>query len=118
MLNTYNKSFLIALVILNICLQVASFTLVKFAANDADSYISIFINLFYLLALGFVALRAVVWQLILKRSELSKVYPVNSIVPVLILGVGVILFNEPITANNVVGSIVLMSGILLLIQEN
>lgn len=116
MSSIYSKNMLVSLVALNVVLQVASFTLVKAAAESSASYLGLFLNYLYVSALLLVVIRSIVWQLILKRIDLSKVYPINSIVPVLILVVGATVFNETITLNNILGAIVLVSGVFILVK--
>ena len=91
--------------------------LVKFATINADSYINTFFSAFYFFALLLVLAQAIVWQLILKKRNLSEVYPVNSFVPPLILLAGYIFFNEAISPNNIMGALVLMIGIFLIVDN-
>ena len=62
-------------------------------------------------AFGFIGLRSVIWQYLLKSSELSHVYPFVSLVQVLILLYAAVLFQEPITINNVIGLTMMLSGV-------
>lgn len=117
MSSVYKSRLLIALLLANIFLQVGSFTLVKLAAVESSDYVGIFFSAFYVAALTLVLVRAYIWQLILRRAELSKVYPLNAIVPVFILIISVSFFNEPASINNIIGSAVLVLGLLLLINE-
>jgi drug/metabolite transporter (DMT)-like permease len=107
-----------SLLVLNMGLQVFAFILVKLAAVGAQSYLGVFLNVYYLLALGLVGARAVVWQVVLRYNDLSKAYPFNSLVPVLILLAGVHLFDEQVTLHNVLGAMLLAAGVLLLIGED
>ena len=113
----YKRNFIYVLILANIALQVTSFVFVKIAAINANSYINIFFSIYYLFALSLVLIRTVVWQLILKEKEISEVYPLNSIVPVLILLSGVLVFNEHISSNNIVGIFILMFGIFLIVDN-
>jgi len=58
-----------------------------------------------------------VWQLVLKEKDISQVYPLNSFVPVLILLSGVLLFNENVTANNIIGVLILIFGIFFIVDK-
>jgi drug/metabolite transporter (DMT)-like permease len=113
----FDRNIVYFLIIINITLQVASFIFVKFAAVNARSYIGIFLNIYYLSAISFLIIRAVVWQLILKNRDISLVYPLNSVVPVLILFSGVVFFHEAVSINNIIGTFILMSGILLIVND-
>jgi drug/metabolite transporter (DMT)-like permease len=112
-----SKSTIVLLLLANISLQVISFVFVKFAALDSVDYISLFLSLFYVAGLTAVVVRAVVWQLILKRVELSKAYPLNAVVPVLILVASIYFFHESISRYNVLGALLIVPGILLLVKE-
>lgn len=111
------KAVLLPLLIINIVLQVSSFVLVKLAALNSQEFIGTFLNAFYLTALLFVVIRAYVWQMVLKRAELSKVYPLNAIVPVFILIFGVFFFGETATSFNILGAVMLIFGILFLVRQ-
>ena len=71
-------------------------------------------GLFILTAFFFMALRAWVWQLLLKRSELSKVYPYSSLVQGLILVYAVVFFKESFSFYNLTGMIIMISGLVYL----
>ncbi len=116
--NIYKNSYITGLVLVNISLQVSSFILVKVAAINAVSYTSIFFNIFYISALSLSVFRSIVWQLILKKNELSKVYPINSVVPILILLSGFVFFDEHISNNNIAGAILLMLGVYLIVEKS
>lgn len=108
---------LVALLLANIFLQAGAFSLTKVAAINSEDYISLFFNIFYALALTFIAAQAVIWQLILRKVELSRVYPVNALVPVLVLLIGVLFFKESLSINNIFGMTLLTTGLLLLVTE-
>lgn len=114
---TFDNKLVYFLIVTNIALQVASFILVKIAAVKADGYITIFFNLYYIVALSFLIIRSIVWQLILKNKDISLVYPLNAVVPVFILLSSVVIFNESISNYNMVGTLIIMIGILLLVKE-
>lgn len=116
MFSPYKYNFVVLLIIVNIILQVSSFILVKFAAINSATYIDIFFNILYILAFILVLIRSVVWQLILKEKDLSEVYPINALVPLLILLSSYIIFNENISTNNILGSLLLMVGVFFIID--
>ena len=113
-----SKSTIFLLLVANISLQVVSFVFVKFAALDSVDYVSLFLSLFYLAGWLALVVRAVVWQLILKRAELSVAYPLNAVVPVLILAASVYFFHESDSQSNVLGALLIVPGILLLVKED
>lgn len=68
-------------------------------------------------AFGFLCLRAILWQNLLKITDLSKIYPFAALVQVLILLYAVLLFNETITLNNVIGLLIMLTGTFFLSRE-
>lgn len=64
-------------------------------------------------AVGVMGLYAVLWQQILKRIELSVAYMFKGMSIVFVMFLAYILFGEQITWNNIVGAIIIISGIVL-----
>ncbi len=64
-------------------------------------------------AVGVMGLYAVVWQQVLKRIELSMAYMFKGMSIVFVMLLAYILFGEQITWNNIVGAIIIISGIVL-----
>ena len=75
------------------------------------------INIFLVLSYIFLIMRGFIWIFIIRHVELSTAYPVMSINYVIILAVSVIFFNEELTVFNAAGSILITSGILLLMND-
>ena len=95
------------LLVISIFLQSFSFLSIKYSTlNEGISTL-----LLLTLAFIFFGSRVVVWQILLKSLELSKVYPFTSLVQILILMYSAILFNEDITANNIFGVFIMISGV-------
>lgn len=61
---------------------------------------------------------AVLWQLILKRVDLSKAYAMKPLTMILSMLWGVFLFQESITWNMIVGAVIILFGIRLAVAEN
>lgn len=97
------------LIILSAFLQSFSFLSIKYASMS-DEYSLILL----VVAFGFIIYRAYIWQIILKYNELSKVYPFNSLVQVLIFFYAITLFNENVTFWHVFGLILIISGLSIL----
>lgn len=62
----------------------------------------------------FIGLRAIFWQHLLKLVDLSSVYPYAAFVQVLILLYAVVLFDEAITLNNLVGLAIMLAGVFFI----
>ena len=69
---------------------------------------------YYCCELGVVAIYAVLWQLVLKKIPLTIAFMSKSITIVFSLLIAHILFSESITTNNIIGSLVIISGIIIL----
>ena len=95
------------LLISSIFLQSFSFLSIKFSTMGEGFYIIALLALAFL----FLGVRAIVWQILLKTVELSKIYPYASLVQVLILIYSVAIFHENVTASNIIGLLIMLSGI-------
>ena len=105
----YNKKVLKwnYLLATTIFLQSFSFLSIKLSTLQTGFYAFALL----IVAFGFIGLRSIVWQYLLKYAELSRVYPYASLVQVLILLYAAVLFHEPITMNNVIGLVMMLTGI-------
>ena len=103
----------ISLLSITILLQSFSFLSIKYSSMQAG----IVSFALLIVAFGFLGMRAIFWQYLLKRTELSNIYPFASLVQVLILLYAVVLFNEEISLNNVIGLIIMLSGTLFLSRK-
>ncbi len=82
-----------------------------------SSYPQLFLEpLFYLAGVIFFG-QAVVWILILKRLPLSVAYPFTSLTIISLLVSGILFFGESLTMGNVLGAIIIMSGIVVISGE-
>lgn len=64
-------------------------------------------------AIGVMGLYAVLWQQILKRIELSVAYMFKGTSLIFVMLLAYVFFDEQITWNNIVGAIIIISGIVL-----
>jgi drug/metabolite transporter (DMT)-like permease len=74
----------------------------------------------FFLALGYCCLfvRGIVWINILKKIDLSIAYPLTSISIILVMLISHFLFQEPITQNKILGSVLIISGgIIITLQK-
>jgi len=92
---------------LTIFIQSFSFLSIKYSTLQTG-FVSF---LLLIVAFGFLGLRAILWQNLLKLADLSHIYPFAALVQVLILFYAIMLFNEPVTLNNVIGLLVMLTGI-------
>ena len=64
-------------------------------------------------AIGVMGLYAVLWQQVLKRIELSLAYMFKGTSIVFVMLLANMIFGEQITWNNIVGAIIIITGIVL-----
>jgi drug/metabolite transporter (DMT)-like permease len=57
------------------------------------------------------------WFSILKKFDLTKVYPLQSISYIIVLILGYIVLKEPITKNTVIGTIVIVIGVFIITKQ-
>lgn len=96
-------------VLIAILLQSFSFLTIKYA-SIYEAYSLILLGI----AFGFIVSRAYIWQIVLKHNELSRVYPFNSLVQVLIFVYAVVLFGEVVSFWHVVGLGLMVYGVIQL----
>ncbi|WP_137012790.1 hypothetical protein [Sulfurimonas crateris] len=96
-------------VLIAILLQSFSFMTIKYA-SIYETYSLILLGV----AFAFIVSRAYIWQIVLKHNELSRVYPFNSLVQVLIFVYAVVLFGEVVSFWHVVGLGLMVYGVILL----
>ncbi len=64
-------------------------------------------------AIGVMGVYAILWQQVLKRIELSVAYMFKGTSIVFVMLLAYVLFGEQITWNNIVGTIIIIMGIVL-----
>lgn len=64
-------------------------------------------------AVGVMGVYALLWQQVIKRMPLSKAYMFKGTSLIFILLISAILFGESITINNLIGSVIIIFGIVL-----
>lgn len=99
----------IELIILGVLLQSFSFLSMKYA-SIYTGYSLALLGIAFL----FIASRAYIWQIVLKHNELSRVYPFNSLVQVLIFVYAVVLFGESANSWHVVGLGLMIIGLYII----
>ena len=68
------------------------------------------VNLFVIAAYSLMLTRGLIWIFILRKVKLSFAYPFLSITYITVLFLSHELFDEPITANNLLGCCIIMAG--------
>ena len=68
-------------------------------------------------AVVIIALYAVLWQQILRRIELSTAYMFKGTTLIFTMLIAALLFGEAITVPNIIGSVIIITGITLLARS-
>lgn len=84
----------------------------------AYSFLSLHFCLFYGLAIFILAIYAVLWQQILKRLPLNTAYANRSLNMILVMLWGALLFEETITANMLIGAVIILFGVNLVVKAD
>ena len=106
-----NKIKILLLMSLSLVLQSLSSVFIKYA-GQFETLSPKFI-LYYVIAVGCLGAFAIMWQFLLEMIPLTTAYLRKGILYILILIWSVILFNETVTINNIIGSIIIIAGISL-----
>ena len=69
-------------------------------------------------AIGMMGLYAVLWQQVLKRIELSVAYMFKGTSIIFVMLLACLLFGEQITWNNILGTIIIIAGIVLFAYDS
>jgi len=85
---------------------------------SGQSFLSREFILFYGLEILVLMFYAVAWQQVLKRLELSVAYSAKPISTILSMVWGVVLFQEQLTWNMIVGAVVILCGIRMVVSEH
>lgn len=73
---------------------------------------------FYALSLTILGVYAFLWQKVLKRFDLITAYANRSVITILGVAWGILLFREPLTWNMVLGSLIIILGIRLVAMDH
>lgn len=97
-----------------IAFMVYSTTGIFMKLASMESYLSFLFVFYYCMALGVIAAYAVIWQIILKKIPLTIAFMSKSITIVFSLLIAYLFFSESITINNIIGSVIIIGGIVYL----
>jgi drug/metabolite transporter (DMT)-like permease len=107
-------------IFLSVLLQALSGLFGKKGALEIEHFtvMNIVTNVNYILSLLCLGLQAITWQLALKKYPLSFAYFFMSGVYVFILLFSFFVFHESVSLNNILGTIIIMVGIVFLSMGN
>ena len=98
--------------ILTISLRSVSSVIFKIGALEIKDYniYSVLTNIFFLTAFFLFFIRAIGWQLVLKKYELSFAYPFTGIHYIFLFLIGFFYFNEEVTLNKFLAILLILIG--------
>lgn len=82
--------------------------------TNIEGLFSIIKNYYILIGLVLFGTSFLLWVKILTKNDLSFVYPMVSISYIIIILASRFLFNEPFTANKIIGIIAIVSGVFII----
>ena len=106
--------------ILTVSLRSISSAIFKIGALEINdyNYYSVLTNIFFITAFFLFFLRAIGWQLVLNKYELSFAYPFTGIHYILLFLIGYFYFNEIPSMNMIIGGIIIVcSGLFIMHRE-
>ena len=106
-----NRPKILILLSLSLIIQSLSSVFIKYAGKYET--LSKEFLFFYVLAIFCLGIFAVMWQFLLEMIPLTTAYLRKGILYILILIWSVILFQEQVTRNNIIGSIIIIAGICI-----
>ena len=86
----------------------------KYASSQQTLFMSL---VFYALSMLTLGIFALLWQKLLKKFDLSKVYVFKSTTIIWGMIFGFLLFREPVTIKMIIGSVITIIGICLIIGD-
>ena len=104
--------------LLYINIFILSFCSITSKLASGYSFLSLTFCLFYGCGLLFLAVYAVLWQQILKTIPLTTAYVSRSLVTILSMLWGVLLFGEEINLNMMIGAVIIVFGIWMVIASD
>jgi len=70
------------------------------------------VNIWIIISYACLGIRGFLWALSLRNIPLSVAYPLLSINYLLILGAAALIFKEPVSTGNIIGSFLIISGLI------
>lgn len=105
--------------ILFLCFTIAVYSLSDLFSKFASgcNFLSGLYIVYLSCAVLVLVLYALLWQMVLKRIPLNKAYMFRSLGVVYGLGIAFLVFHEIITWWNILGSVLVLSGLLVLLND-
>lgn len=117
-MNKTNSNKTILLLFIPVLVMAAGQVSAKTGSLILASSESFQLNIYLVMSYLFLILRGFIWIFIIRHVDLSTAYPVMSINYVIILIISALFFDEKLTPFNITGSILITSGILILMYDS
>lgn len=82
-----------------------------------SSFTAVFTNPLVLTGLAVYFLSAILWMVVLSRTEVSLAYPFVSLGFVVTMILGALLYGEALTVGRVIGTLLIVSGVVVLARS-
>lgn len=102
---------------LHLLLLFFSFCSVFSKLASSEAFLSFKFVLYYGISLLILGIYAILWQQILKRMPLTIAFINKGITIIWGMILGVLIFNETITINMIIGSIIILIGVILVVEH-
>ena len=99
-----------------ILLRSISSAIFKMGAIEITEYniFNVLTNTFFLIAFVLFFLRAIGWQLVLRKFELSFAYPFTAVHYIFLLLIGYMYFNESLSLQKILAVILIIAGTIII----
>lgn len=118
MKNKKHKDNIKTFVLLHIIFIMYSFCSVFSKLASEQAFMSFCFMFFYGLVLLVLGVYAILWQQVLKKMHLTTAFSNKSIVIIWGMMWGALIFSEVITWHMIVGSIIILVGVVLVVSDN
>lgn len=102
------------ILLLNVAFFIYSLTSVMSKVAAQEDVLSIKWIIYYGLMLFFLMFYAVLWQLVLKKADLTTAYANKAIVVIWGMLWGILFFHENISLMKIIGIVIIVAGIIVL----
>jgi drug/metabolite transporter (DMT)-like permease len=79
--------------------------------------IHLLLNKYILGGIAIYFISTLYWFSILKKFDLTKVYPLQSMSYIFVLILGYLIVKEPITKNTIIGTVVIVLGVFIITKQ-
>lgn len=101
------------ILVLQLVIVIYTFSGIMAKLASGNEFLSFDFMKWYFIEFLILVIYAVLWQQILKKFDLSKAYTNKATAVIWSMIWAVLIFNEHITVNNIIGCIVIISGIVM-----